>query len=180
MRISKTKFILLGLIMDSNLSGYDIKKIIEKRLKYFWNESFGQIYPELSKLTKEGYLEIVGEGIKGKKIYGITELGKKELSLWLERPSDIEQMRFELMVKAQLGKFRTTENFIKDLENYRYLVNKDIDEMKSINEQLKPILDLDITHVYMQKTLELGLSVKQTYSNWCTEMITLIETADIK
>ena len=51
---SKTRFAILGLLCEGQLSGYDIKKLIDIRFKLFWNESFGQIYPELEKLEREG------------------------------------------------------------------------------------------------------------------------------
>lgn len=55
--MKKTRFVILGLLNEEPLSGYDIKKIIDIRMSFFWQESYGQIYPELAKLRKEGLIE---------------------------------------------------------------------------------------------------------------------------
>ena len=55
--MKKTRFVILGLLNEEPLSGYDIKKIIDIRMSFFWQESYGQIYPELAKLKKEGLIE---------------------------------------------------------------------------------------------------------------------------
>ena len=36
------------------MSGYDIKKLVDAGLSHFWNENYGQIYPTLESLVKEG------------------------------------------------------------------------------------------------------------------------------
>ncbi len=55
--MKKTRFVILGLLNEEPLSGYDIKKIIDIRMSFFWQESYGQIYPELAKLREEGLVE---------------------------------------------------------------------------------------------------------------------------
>ena len=41
----KTRYVILGLLLEGSLSGYDIKKIIDTRFSFFWSESYGQLYP---------------------------------------------------------------------------------------------------------------------------------------
>ena len=51
----KTRSAILGLLSWQPMSGYDIKKLIEMGLRHFWSESYGQIYPTLEQLVKEGF-----------------------------------------------------------------------------------------------------------------------------
>ena len=51
--MKKTRYVLLGLLQEEELSGYEMKKIIDIRMSFFWQESFGQIYPELSKMIEK-------------------------------------------------------------------------------------------------------------------------------
>lgn len=60
--MKKTRYVILGLLNEEPLSGYDIKKIIDIRMSFFWQESYGQIYPELSKLREEGLIELTAGG----------------------------------------------------------------------------------------------------------------------
>ncbi len=66
--MKKTRFVILGLLNEEPLSGYDMKKIIDIRMSFFWQESYGQIYPELAKLREEGLIE---------QINGASETEKK-------------------------------------------------------------------------------------------------------
>ena len=43
----QTDYVILGLLAERPLSGYQIKKIIDIRFQFFWSESFGQIFPAL-------------------------------------------------------------------------------------------------------------------------------------
>jgi DNA-binding PadR family transcriptional regulator len=45
MKKSKTKYPILGLLAEQPMSGYDIKKLVDVRFSFFWNESYGQSIP---------------------------------------------------------------------------------------------------------------------------------------
>jgi DNA-binding PadR family transcriptional regulator len=63
--------------------GYEIQKFIQVNKMDSWTKiQSGSIYYALSKLEKEGLIilaEEIGSGTKARKIYSITEKGKKEL-----------------------------------------------------------------------------------------------------
>lgn len=48
--------IVLGMVLDKDLTGYDIKKIIKNGIGVFYKESFGSLYPALKRLTQKGFL----------------------------------------------------------------------------------------------------------------------------
>ena len=62
----KTRFALLGLLSWKPMSGYDIKKIVDIGLSHFWNENYGQIYPSLDALVKEGLAIKTVDKLSGK------------------------------------------------------------------------------------------------------------------
>ena len=43
MREVKSKYAILGMLSIEPMSGYDIKKEVEKSISNFWTESYGQI-----------------------------------------------------------------------------------------------------------------------------------------
>ncbi len=57
MKEGKTRFVILGLLAEGPMSGYTIKKLVEARFRFFWSESYGQLYPELKALVAEGRIE---------------------------------------------------------------------------------------------------------------------------
>jgi DNA-binding PadR family transcriptional regulator len=51
-----TEYIVLGLLMHEDLSGYDLKKHIDQSISQFWEVGYGQLYPTLKELEQAGYI----------------------------------------------------------------------------------------------------------------------------
>lgn len=89
------KYAILGLVNSRPITGYDImKEFNERTMSNFWRAKHSQIYPELQKLVAEGALEyeIVIQGRKmEKKLYHITEKGKKDFLQWLCKDEPISE-----------------------------------------------------------------------------------------
>ncbi|MBX3063588.1 MAG: helix-turn-helix transcriptional regulator [Anaerolineae bacterium] len=71
------KFVLLELLKDQPRHGYELIKILEERSSGFYRPSAGVIYPTLQLLEEEGSL--TSETTDGKKVYTITDAGRKLL-----------------------------------------------------------------------------------------------------
>src|SRR5215831_2385226 len=96
------KFALLGMLSLCPGSGYDIKKMVGSSIGYFWNESYGRIYPLLKQLAKEGMIRPqLGNrsGRRARQSYAITEKGARALEEWLRREPRLEPNRSELLLK---------------------------------------------------------------------------------
>ncbi len=65
------------------MHGYDLIQELEERSGGMWRPSPGSIYPTLQMLEEEG--QISGEDQEGKRIYSITDAGRKELAERRER-----------------------------------------------------------------------------------------------
>ncbi|MCY7771280.1 PadR family transcriptional regulator [Bacillus haynesii] len=98
------KYAILGLLDHGSLSGYDMTSRFKAELGQFWSAKHSQIYPELKKLTDEGFIEYetVIQGSKlEKKMYSITEAGKRELHGWLTEFKPVpDTVKDEFMLKA--------------------------------------------------------------------------------
>jgi len=77
------KHALLGLLAKGPASGYELTKEFELSLANVWSAKHSQIYPELRKMTEEGWLTVGEEGSRGRKEYEITDAGRAELRRWL-------------------------------------------------------------------------------------------------
>lgn len=51
------KYAILGLLMRSPVTGYDIAKEFGDGLGCFWSAKHSQIYPELKRLTDDGLIQ---------------------------------------------------------------------------------------------------------------------------
>lgn len=79
------RYAILGLLNRKDMTGYDLTKEFQASLSEFWGAKHSQIYPELKVLTEQNLVtyktEITGNVLE-KKLYSITESGKKEFIRW--------------------------------------------------------------------------------------------------
>ena len=71
------KYVILGLIADRPVHGYEVIRVMEERSHGFYAPSPGAVYPTLQFLEEAGYVS--SSDHDGKKIYTITEEGKRFL-----------------------------------------------------------------------------------------------------
>jgi DNA-binding PadR family transcriptional regulator len=77
-----TRLVILGLLRDQPLHGYEIKHIIEEHMGDWTSIAVGSIYFALGKLSEEGLIEMVATEKAGNRpsrsVYQITEAGRAE------------------------------------------------------------------------------------------------------
>lgn len=96
-----TRLVILGLLRERPLYGYEIKQIIEEHMGDWTSIAFGSIYFALNKLDEEDYIQQVATeqepGRPSRSIYQITEAGQKEfLRLLREVWQEVERQYFDL------------------------------------------------------------------------------------
>jgi DNA-binding PadR family transcriptional regulator len=97
---------ILALLDDRPMHGYEMIQELEERTGGRWRPSAGSIYPTLQLLEDEGLVS--AEEVDGRKVFSLTDSGKKEVPERTEgqRPweeGDEDSPRFE--VRSEL--FRT-------------------------------------------------------------------------
>ncbi|MFZ5911332.1 MAG: PadR family transcriptional regulator [Chloroflexota bacterium] len=95
------RLVLLGLLRQRPLYGYEIKQIIEEHMSDWTSIAFGSIYFALDKLAGEGFVENVGVEQPGKRpsrsVYQITEAGREEfLRLLRQGWQTVERQYFDM------------------------------------------------------------------------------------
>ncbi|SFL11391.1 DNA-binding transcriptional regulator, PadR family [Paenibacillus sp. 1_12] len=98
--------VILGILAVEPKSGYDIKKKFEDLFSYFFDASFGTIYPTLAKLEKEGFItkeSVLQEGKPNKHVYSITEPGRVKFQSYLQSDIQDNVLRSDFMVRLIFG-----------------------------------------------------------------------------
>jgi DNA-binding PadR family transcriptional regulator len=114
-RASSSREVLLGLLAIEPMSGYDLGITIRASVGHIWNESYGQIYPNLKKMAADGLVTAKVERQKGKPdrtIYSVTKKGHERLTNWLTVPPQPEIPRNEFLLKLFFGERIPTEILI--------------------------------------------------------------------
>ena len=174
--MKKTRYVILGLLQEEALSGYEIKKIINIRMSFFWQESFGQIYPELSKMKEEGLVETAGSESTGKskveKIrYKITPLGKAALKSWMEAENEKDHIRSEFLLKMYFATEDNTEEIKRHLEEFKQEAEQKVNLFTLFQQELTRLADLHHNHRQILKVIDLGLRQAKLYAEWSTAML---------
>ncbi len=94
------KTVCLGLLTNGPASGYDLKKFFESTFGHFFAAGFGSIYPALNTLAEQGLVaceEVPQEGKPDRKVYSITEDGRRELMQALENAQPTHKVRSEFL-----------------------------------------------------------------------------------
>jgi len=95
MELSSTAYVILGMVSRETRSGYEIKAAVDSSTRFFWAASYGQIYPELKRLSETGLVEGIDapRGDRKRTVYAITAAGEAELKDWLRQPPEVAEMR---------------------------------------------------------------------------------------
>ncbi|MCL2843357.1 MAG: PadR family transcriptional regulator [Oscillospiraceae bacterium] len=90
---------LMGLLSQKPMTGYDLDKEFNASLGYFWPAQYSQIYAELDKMEKKGWLasqRVVQEDKPNKRVYSLTAEGKAEFIDWLSTSEDDLKTSFSI------------------------------------------------------------------------------------
>ncbi len=83
------KFPILGFLMESEATGYDLKQRFQDPVGFFYRVSDGSIYPALKKLARDGLVKLRTErrGRRARKVYAITPRGRAHFIKMLREPA---------------------------------------------------------------------------------------------
>jgi DNA-binding PadR family transcriptional regulator len=83
------KFPILGFLMESEMTGYDIKRRFRDPIGFFYRASDGSLYPALKKLARERLVTMRAEhnGRRARKVYAITVKGREHFLRTLREPA---------------------------------------------------------------------------------------------
>jgi DNA-binding PadR family transcriptional regulator len=174
----QTDYVILGLLSESPLTGYQIKRIIDIRFRFFWSESYGQIYPRLKSLQTQGLIEETDSTVernRSQKTYQIKPEGLVALQHWLEQPVERESVRLEILLKMYFSHLITADAMISHLRVFQEAHEKDLQLIKMARKELKSIIDKDPNHQYVLRVVDFGEKVNEAYINWSRKTIKFLE-----
>ena len=157
---------ILGLLMDRDHHGYEIRSQLRNRLGVWANVSFGSIYPALARLERDGCVAAVtaseprlgslstgslsgeraslrslrtapGIGRRSRKVYRITDRGREKFVTLLANPATLDDGK-NFSLRMALAKYLTPSLRVGLLERRRADLVERLAEVRAgaDNEQL--------------------------------------------
>ncbi|MFE0702386.1 PadR family transcriptional regulator [Streptomyces sp. NPDC058872] len=98
------KHAVLAALLEGEASGYDLAKIFDVSVANFWAATPQQLYRELDRLAEAGLITarvVEQERRPNKRVFSITESGRRDLAVYTATPPRPSAVRDELMVQVQ-------------------------------------------------------------------------------
>lgn len=178
-RENKSLFALLGVLSLGSQSGYEIKQLIEQSLAHFWQEGYGQIYPNLKKLVENGHATVQTErqdGKPDKKIYTLTDNGEAALNEWLKKPIDaLPKEKHEILLKMFFGRNVGVDDNMAHVKLHQERMRELLAIYKQVEAHLQKNRGQEPDTVYHLITVRSGILTTEAVLDWCTETIETLQ-----
>jgi DNA-binding PadR family transcriptional regulator len=165
------------------MSGYDLKSFLDNSINFFWTAQLSQIYRDLGSLESKGHVSYriePQEARPDRKVYSITEEGRRVFSEWLEKfPGTLTSaVRDEFSVRIFFGSRIPPDEMSFQLRRY---IKEKQEELKSY-EYVNKIIEKYSSSVgapqeafYWKLLLERNFMVTRALITWAEESIQKIE-----
>jgi PadR family transcriptional regulator, regulatory protein AphA len=162
MELSPTAYVILGMLGWRPMSGYGIKALVDKSTRFFWAASYGQIYPELRRLSAAGLIEgkASPQGGRRRNLYRLTAAGRRELRQWLGVDASVFELRDEGLLKLFFADAAGTDAAIRALETKRREHERVLGRLEEIEATAEP-------EGFARLVLRYGIECNRWQAQWC-------------
>jgi DNA-binding PadR family transcriptional regulator len=170
MELSPTAYVILGMLSWRPMSGYEIKSLVDKSTRNFWAASYGQIYPELRRLSAAGLIEGRAEprGGRRRNVYRLTPAGRRELEAWLASDAETFETRDEGLLKLFFSEAGGTEAAIRALDAKRRDHERLLARLEEIEGTGRP-------EGFAYHVLRYGIECNRWQAEWCERTMRELE-----
>lgn len=169
---------ILVSLLDRAHSGYDLAKRFDQTVGFFWPVSHQQIYQELHKLARAGWVrgETVEQADRPNRIvYELTDDGRQALDRWLHESTEPPSFKEELLVKLFALEAGNKDTLLQELERRRQLHVERLARYEAIMAEHYPDpATLNARRRGRYLGLRMGILTERTTIAWCEEAIACV------
>lgn len=172
---------ILGLLSYGSMTGYELMKVFNDSLSFFWSAQTSQIYRELDTIEKKGWVEseiVIQHDKPNKKVFTITESGKMALMTWLDDHSLEKQMKFrdDLTMRVFFSSKADRRLLINELKQYQNMNKTFIDGLRMTKDKYIDCNadDLEDDTLYWHMAILRGLRSAEGNIKWVDDCLNLL------
>ncbi|HEY5934979.1 MAG TPA: PadR family transcriptional regulator [Kofleriaceae bacterium] len=176
------KYAILSLLAHDPLTGYELMKLFDGSVGYFWHATHPQIYKELARLERAGQIahrSVEQRGRPTKKIYSLSDTGRTDLLAWLQIPASAQRVKDEMMLKTfccgLLGEAEALDLIRRHRELHEHKLQR-YQELERFLESGLSVASRERLGPYL--TLLRGIRYERDYIGWCDEARALLQRFD--
>ena len=176
------KYAILSLLAHDGLTGYELMKLFDGSVGYFWHATHPQIYKELGRLERAGlfaHRSVEQRGRPTKKIYSLSDSGRAELLGWLRVPAGAQRVKDEMMLKTFCTGLLPDADALDLIERHRELHETKLQRYQELARFLESGLGTaSRERLGPYLTLLRGIRYERDYIGWCDEASRLLRGLD--
>ena len=174
---------LLGLLGYESRTGYELTKIFESSLNYFWHAQSSQIYRELNRMEEKGWVtsqSVIQDKRPNKRVYSITEDGRKAFVGWLHENAPLFENPHEPLLMRLFFGANVPELTLELLKSCRDMCLESLDgqftnNQADIDNYICGSNDSEKDSMYWQMTRDFGIAYAKAVALWAQECIDKLE-----
>lgn len=180
------RYALLGFLNLSPMTGYDLKKQLDRSTQNFWHAGLNQIYPTLKKMEDEGWITSVVEPQDARPdrvLYHMGETGRQEMMEWLAQPlAELPRGRHAGLLKLFFAGYLERDEALTQL---RAQLELHRDQLAAYDETRRLIAAvaaqeprLERAAVFWELVRDLGEKNERMYVDWLEKAIETVGTLE--
>jgi PadR family transcriptional regulator AphA len=179
--LTPTARVILGMLALGARTGYDVKRAIDLSTRFFWNASYGQIYPELHRLEERGLVAAKADpkGGRQRTSYTLTAAGRTALRDWLR---DHDQLAFETrdegLLKLFFGDLQSRDDVVASLRRKQLFCERALGLFRQIEPEARTGFFTD-EQLYPYLALTYGIEQLEWMRDWCERTARRIEADEL-
>lgn len=168
---------LLGLLNYGDMTGYELTKVFEDSLGFFWQAQMSQIYRELNAMEKAGWLDsrtVIQTDKPNKKVYSITQAGREALHAWLGKDltEDFFAARNAFLMQIFFSAGKGKEDTLRALERAKEACRAIIDKTGAVEGSIRTYGDAaPLEQLYWEMTAQYGYAYYEMCYRWLCDCI---------
>jgi DNA-binding PadR family transcriptional regulator len=174
-RSNQTEAAVLGALSVEPMTGYAIREAIRDVLGHFWSESFGQIYPTLARLEREGHVRRRGSPRPGSSVFAITASGRARLRALLSEPAQHVPPRNGLLLRLFFGRQLGPAACRALVLEARSDAERQLAEYGAIRRELERETDHAEDRTYWGLTVSAGEHGARATIGWADEALAVLD-----
>ena len=163
---------VLGVLEIAPLTGYAIRQQITHTLGQFWSESYGQIYPTLSRLVRDGLVEPDAPGRTSGTSFRIRSAGQRRLRELLHRPAPAPPLRNARLLRLFFGAVLGPSACMVVVEEARAAADALLTRL--VRERAEAEQETDPGAPYRLITISAGVHAARAQCAWAEESLTAL------
>ena len=177
-RVNQTETAVLGALSVAPMTGYALREAIRDVLGHFWSESFGQIYPTLTALERDGHVRRLGSVRTRASMFEITASGTSRLKDLLAQPVQSAPPRNGLMLRLFFGRQLGVPACTALVSEARADAERNLAQYQAIRRQLLNEDDSAGDHTYVLLTISAGEHTARAAIAWADQALAELAPLD--